>query len=556
MKERYEKWAFFAIIILGVLWIVIHMTLGIDMEDSGYYLAKYRYIFEPEIQVQTGSMLLTEMIGGWIYHMLPSHQYLVFVVLGCGSYFLTAFLVYRFFRRKKYDLILLCALLVGVFFSCSWIRMLNYNALSMLFQTIALLLLMQGLKRKHKKYAFVAGVMIGLNVLIRLPNILQFCFGAVFLWHYGICKGEWKKGFQNLGWFVLGGIAGGLFSAIAGELLLKKASLLDIFSGAFQTLGNAESRHGFFNILNNILVGLERGISMWAVKLFLLAGFLFVAAYIRKRVGRDSKLWWILWVLIFAVGFLWGTKIDNMYVMGAMIGVMFLASGIKAMFSEGISAHESSIACLLVLSELILTVGTDNGWYYQLVFMAWPVAAVVSLSPHLIPQKETYAKVLCGFAAATIVGSSLYYSANYVYRDAGYHELSYRVDVPECAGMRTTAEKGQGLESLYAQLNELDGEYRYLAALGSNCLCYCFSDLDPCFTSVWPDLESLTYEDFVSQFMDRVEQGEYPVIVFSDFELNWELEETEKYTFLYEMTKQYHYTQVGDNPYFEIYIRQ
>ena len=47
-----------------------------------------------------------------------------------------------------------------------------------------------------------------------------------------------------------------------------------------------------------------------------------------------------------------------------------------------------------------------------------------------------------------------------------------------------------------------------------------------------------------------------PVIVFSDFELNWELEETEKYTFLYEMTKQYHYTQVGDNPYFEIYIRQ
>lgn len=555
-KQRYRKIVFSLIILLGILWVGIRVNKGIDIEDSGYYMARYKYIFSEDVILSSPSMLFTSIIGGIFYNLFPSHQMLILSVLGCAVYGITGMVVYKYFKRRAYDFVLAGGIVFAVLFSCGWIKMLNYNSLSMFFRTVVIILLLKGVKTGKSWLTFAAGFIIAFNVFVRLPNILEVCLGGVLFWYYGICLGNWKKFWREAGVYAAGGFSGGIISLGLVCVFSGKSAILETVINTMNTASDGGSSHGLVSIFSTISLGMERGLSMWINKVFILIIVLYLLVFLCKKYIPRVNVWRYLSMGMIALGFIWGMLINNIYTAGAMIAVVLFLIGVWAMCSGELSAYERTVFCMLVIAEVILPIGTDNAWYYQVVFMIFPVAVLTVLMRHInFRQSEgrRYVHAVLVFAIATIAGCGFTYSAQYVYRDLTYDQLTYKVNIPECAGMKTEKGKGQALEKLSSILNDLDSQYKYLAELGGCCISYSMSELKPCFMTAWPDLEGFSEEEFTNQFNEKIQEGEYPIVVIADFELNNEVLTQQKYFILTELMVQYEYETFYECPYFTVY---
>ena len=173
----------------------------------------------------------------------------------------------------------------------------------------------------------------------------------------------------------------------------------------------------------------------------------------------------------------------------------------------------------IVLMELILTIGTNNGTSFYVVFMGFPMAVTIcalrkSLSYRFGRVKKSCKNIITVALIGLLSIEGYQYYDTYVYRDASKNLLDYEVSIKEYKGIRTSKERAEYLKKLVRILDPYS-EYQ-LIALGDFAIGYVITDMVPFFSSSWPDLTSFGIEKFQKELEKKQEQQIYPVIVLAD----------------------------------------
>lgn len=185
-QNSIEKLLFPAILLLYPL---LTVNQGLDVADTTYSLTNFQYFEAMEGTWMVATFLAN--VTGWLFTQLPFGGTLL------GMYFYTslvqsatALMVY-FGLRKKVPAPLL---FLGEFIAlglCWCPSTILYNYLTYLLMTAGMLFLYRGLCESKVSYFVAAGICLGANMAVRMPNVVQAAF-ILAVW-YGIVVTERQK---------------------------------------------------------------------------------------------------------------------------------------------------------------------------------------------------------------------------------------------------------------------------------------------------------------------------------------------------------------------------
>ena len=208
-KETIKKveYVVSALLVLSMIVISVYrLHFGIDVQDTSFYLTLYRYFFEKGTGGNSLYYLLGEFFGSLIYQVFPTLY--AMNVAGLIVYCLIGVLVYRIMKPYLSTFPLTLAVAGGLGFGVSWVRCVNWNAWSMLFLAIGILFLLNGFDSHEKKWFYFAGLILGWNTFVRMPNILFLGLILAILYFYA---GDGLKAtFSRCGKMTAGGVIAGV----------------------------------------------------------------------------------------------------------------------------------------------------------------------------------------------------------------------------------------------------------------------------------------------------------------------------------------------------------
>ena len=143
---------------------------------------------------------------------------------------------------------------IGEFISISlcWCpRVILYNYLTYLFFTLGALFLARGLFfwEKQNIYLFFAGIFLGLNVMVRFPNITETALILV-LWFYGAITGDdFLDVLKKTGICILGFVTGVIVVYVIISLMYGPGAYFEMIGSLFgMTKGASDYNPSGYNI--------------------------------------------------------------------------------------------------------------------------------------------------------------------------------------------------------------------------------------------------------------------------------------------------------------------
>lgn len=519
--KRLECILFWGLSGITILWFFFFINKGIDVTDMAYYCTKYKYYFASGSDVKNPGTFLTELLGAGIYHLSDTGQVFILSLCSWGLYMGSGLMAYRCLKHYIHRVLLLVAIFAGSLFSLTWVHVMNYNATSMFMLTAGICILIKAMEKDKFLYCIFAGFILGLNTFFRLPNILQICTGASILWYFIFCKNEWKKGIQRFSGYVLGVVGGWTLGGGLAFLILGKESILSYLFKTANTAVDSQDDHGIRTMIMSVYGGVKQGIKDWIYYGILILAILAVWNLLIRKKQELSKKDFVLYIGLCCITGLYGInvgwRLEN-FQFYQMIGVCILGIMLAGIFYYRKSHSLLSAICAAgFCAEMILCIGTDNGWGYQVVFLIFPLCVCIGEVYNCQDILLRRNLIICTiFVAAIYFVVGFRYATQYVYMDAPNSELRYSVDAEEYRGIYTSRERAEYLDELTQVLDSF--EDKELLAFGHFNIGYVISDLPPCVGHVWIDLESYPLETFKKDLEEGIERKGYPVILIMNMD--------------------------------------
>lgn len=253
LLEKLPAWVFAGIILL---YTVLMTFQGLDLSDEGFNAVFYRNIYSNPESVQYSFMFwLTGVIGGAFDYLFPSLGLLGLRILGAITLTCICLLSYRLLRPYLNKGALRLGLLFTLLVISNNIRIFHYNYLCMLLYMLCALFLLRGLTRNKPWLIFLAGVMVALETLARIPSIVNLGL-ALAIFYYGILNNySFARQFRLALVYGAGFIAG----LAAMIVFMKITNQYDNYIGAVKLVmemgsGGASSHYGLSKLLKQFFV--------------------------------------------------------------------------------------------------------------------------------------------------------------------------------------------------------------------------------------------------------------------------------------------------------------
>jgi len=178
----------YCLIAVTVLYLLLFVWQGLDFTDMGFWLTSYQQFYSQPATIWAPCWL-TAFIGHWVGFILGGSvlAYKLGYIFVIAASAVISFLLLGSQIGKTWGLAALI-LLVVVFsrgYLGNWI---DYNQLTALFYLCSATFLFFGLSNQRKFLIICAGIVIGANVFIRLPNLTGIALIAA-IWFYGlVCR--------------------------------------------------------------------------------------------------------------------------------------------------------------------------------------------------------------------------------------------------------------------------------------------------------------------------------------------------------------------------------
>ena len=554
-KETLKKIEYGTAILLTLVVLIVcvyQLRYGIDVQDTASYLTKFRYFFEKGTGGNALYYLLGEFFGSLIYHVFPTLYALN--VAGLIVWALTGMLIYRIMKPYLSTLPLTMAVLGGLGFGASWVRCVNWNAWSMLFLTMGMMFLLHGFDTGKKNWFYAAGLLLGWNTFVRMPNII-FLGLVVVVFYYYMGQGM-KTAVQNslrmTGGGAVAGVTGLIFSVI---FLGSEKTMADIF-WLMGSTGDSESKHNIFDMVAQVAIGVMDGVRQWIKYGVVMGAVILLCLILKKVLKKDMTLPGAL--AAGAVALVIGFTRDVAYTsMPTLISVQnFLAYGGMAFGAYGAvwfykKDKRFAAVCLMeALSMIFMTIGTDTGSIFFRVYLALP-AAVIAAVLWKLPLKEL--RILAVFVVVLTLATGQNCNQNFVYHDGEHGEaMDSTIDAEVFEGVYTTATRAEYVNRLMELLAPY--EEKELLTIGAFNIGHNVTDMKTFFDSAWSDLDYLSMEEFNKVLDEKLAAGKVPVIVIATEEINGAYWVPEKIEILEELVQGELFTCIHADEWYSVYV--
>ena len=559
--------------VILLLYPLMKVNQGVDVSDSTYSLGNY--LFFPELK---GTWMISTYLSnvlGFLLMKLPFGRMLM------GMNFYTALfvsvlvlLVYYMLRKWMPDWIVFIGEFIAVGFL--WIPTgILYNYLTYFLFTVAALLLYKGLTEEKNIYLFWAGVTLGCNVFVRVPNLAEMAL-ILMVW-YAVFSGNRGNGRKGKLFFKLTGICiGGYLTGLAVPvfMILLQYGLKEftaMFAGLTALQGSDESYSILSMIGMTVLAYLSSG--KWLVVLLVgLALGICMFAVLKDLYTLLKKILYVAGLLLI-LRFYWGRGMfsfryyedyTSMYEWG-MLGLFlsWFACG-YLIFGKGVSESERLLGVMSGLILLITPLGSNNYTYQNLnnLFLVAPVSCYAFAKLYRRRNREAFTGA--GFVWKTAVAGiflmiliqTVGFHSRFVFRDGmdGSRRDARMSENNVVAGMYTTEENAESLGGLITFVDSLPGmdreERRGRAIYLGDCPGLTYILQTPSALSMsWPDLDSEPFEKVKN---DLEELDTLPFVIVKEKELVSETE-IKKQELMHQFMDMNNYQQLYQNEAYKVY---
>lgn len=525
LQRPLEKYVFPLALLLFPL---AGFNAGLDISDTTYNLANYEYMatLNPMWLLAT---FLSNAIGSFIMHLPFAGTMLGFSIY--TSFIISIIVLIAYYSLQAYmpGWMLFIALFMAEGL-CWCPRAIMYNYLTYLFMTLGVVFLLKGMFawKRQNLYLFLAGVFLGINVMVRFPNITEAAF-IVVLWFYCfITREKFAETLRQTLVCIAGYVAG--FGVI--YLIISVMYGPGAYFGMIQSLfGMTEGASDYSSggMISSILSAYGTTINNMLIMVpCIVAGIVMFMLLSNKYITVKKVLYTLGLLVLVKYFFATGIFTRNYYYydsifQAAMMFVIF-AIILAIVGSTGVlngSKQEQTLAFMSLIIILITPLGSNN-YTFPVINNLFYVAPITlwlmrRLMQRLGEGQHNFAwqsMITMVIIVCLIQGTIFRFSFSFVDGADGQVRDSQVTKISKVSGMITTSENAESLDELFVYLDE-NGLLSKEAILfgGIPGLSYVY-DLPPAIDTVWPDLDSYTVDNFDNALIElSVSDKNTPTII-------------------------------------------
>lgn len=515
---------------LIVIWPFLFIWQGLDMTDTGYLLTGGQQIFIEPQNIQF-SYLLSFLINGSWNRLAGSLGLMGAYLGGAVLYLLTAVCVYVALKKVVPEKILLLGVLISIMIP-NLMRYITYNNLTSLFFVAGSGIMIAAFRKKSSPCYFLSGILFGLTVYLRLPNIVSiFLFVAIIIGHF-LDDGSWKDNIKES----LSFLAGFASAVVIPFIILHMAGLSGQYVETFHRLWNImtdpSSHHSGGGLLKKLIMDSDKTFAAFFKGFLVLA----IVAKITDSSKKKTLSMGMMAIVIVAViltgfGFLGRTAGYHFYVIAFSVFILLLQ-----IFGFPHSNREVRFASLLALLVMVFAMAGSNTGFsaarYDL-WLAFPLSLYglfrmgglnICGAESADRSNRDLTPCLCIFSEKGIrmvrnvicVSLILFFSIlcyRFSYRDSDRrYQLRYSVDHPKMKYFYTTEQRARAITEALGELSKYCMPGDYLLAYNYIPLIHYLTGTRPYAYHSWPDM--YTPEQLLEKLKQAiVERNVFPPVI-------------------------------------------
>ncbi len=495
---------------------------GLDLTDTGFVATNQRFIFSDPARVAYWFHLwLTNVLGGIVDLVFGAWGLLPMKLAAAVIFWGTAAAAFKLFKGAMPRELLWVGVAVSIVFGfADKINIIHYNNLSTLFMALGAWMVVDGCISRRRGPLCAAGFVLGLNVLVRVPNALALglilippILDAVAAGRAGRLRPDSK----GVLFYLAGAVAALLigFSAMAalGHFPLYVASLRDLGASTGTEGSQYRSSLLFLRPARDGVLAVVLG----ALFLAVIAALAAVVGLLKNRTMRAGLV--LLAGVLLCAGFFRGFPGDpvSYTAFRAIAGLGYFAALAAALFLTAPGDQRlragSAMAAAVVL---VLTVGSDTAIKvstYAFPLLVPGILGVMSRVGRVKMQlSERGFPPLSALVVTILLASlSVFGIARGIYRDTS--EMTRTVNHPMLAGIFTSPARAQALEEALPVISSFAPPGSDLLAYDSLGLIHFATRTRPYLDNPWPALYSAS--ELESRLKTKEGQGPLPVVVLA-----------------------------------------
>lgn len=569
------------LVLFLVLWRIPFLNKGIDYTDTGFSMENYKNLFFSD-GIKSIGRFYTVVLGGFIYKLLPSYHLLVYRILHWVLNLLTYFFAYKVFKKFLNKNIILIGLIAISFSGKAGEALFSYYPLTACLLLLSIWLMTDGIAKQNKLKIFLSGLISGLNIFVRLPNVLFLCM-IVALFVYVIrTKGGVRKAFQLSILYAVGAVSSLAFSLVIMALIMGIDGVIGSFMryvelalgktppGIENFLGIDEvSHHSVFASLWTVVVQVWKSIK----SLVVLLPAVLICFGADKLLKNKIKKYWIFVIklivcvawFVFTCSFIANSILHTLYlaaILSGMIVIVLLRKDAEIVMINIITILVS--ACSVFGSDAGLTRMNIAGSLLVLVFImnVYKIADVLKSENCLLKNAICLGFNVKNVLIIAVITASVFNTLPKTYNDANYLDLKYPVN-PEISvlkGMITSEIRAEQINEYYEIMSSSELCDKEVAIFGFFPLGVVIGNQKDYFEAVQPciDYPGVSVKKLLKNIMTKDAEGVKPILVASY--VHMQQANTEKFTsdakeavFNY-MLGLYDYKVYSDSEHFTVYV--
>lgn len=462
-----EKWWRGILLLVAALLQLPALFCGWEVCDSGFYLTFYDNIFShPEGVSYNFMYYLSGVVGGAVTRLTGGGLFAM-RLLGMAANLLSIYLLQGATRGVCSRASQLC----GVMMVCVgiWLSPLAFYNDTM---TATLALLSLALTLRGGTWGFALGGMAaGVNVLTRLPNVMEVFFVLLIL--YTRREKRWRDLMLWLGGWVVGVAAMIGVAAALGHLDLLRATIVDLHEMAAS--GSSESTHSLTTLIG-AQIGAWKGIGMVAVSLL-------IAHYMATRITHFPVIQLPVKVLLRVVGLVLGVYILLHHDIVTDLAAISVAGCLLSLRREMRDVRNVAIAGMLMM--VILPMGSDNGIYNAGSIVLW-----LAIVPAMEGLRRTAGRYVVVATALIILGMGCVKAGQggFYFDDTPIEEMTATPGYRGTDHIRTSAARAGRIRAILREIAPYVSAGDTLLVYGSAPMLNHLTGTVPALGCSWPEL--------------------------------------------------------------------
>lgn len=540
---------------------------GLNFTDVGYSIINY-VNFGNSDTYWSASTFLSNALGGLFVRMPFGNTYIGIKAYCTLILVLVAVAAYLFLSKEYNRHIVFVGEILA--YLCLWCPgTVLYNYLSYLLIAVVSFLLYLALKKSDNKLLTVAGVLLGINVLVRISNVVYVLLIIPVVYYLILRKVKFaeiiKKILCCVGGFLIGFTISYLVcSWIYGSLDAYLQMIRELF-----VLKDANYGYSAKDMLT-VYPKLFQRFGKWVL---LICGFVAVAAvpcFIKKvkwlklpacvvslaalaYIIRKMSYWGVFTIHDYTVYYA-----IEIFVFLFVLTAVILA--IWEIINSKATAEIKMISAMVILYVLLIPIGTNTGFYsvFNNMFVIMPFVLGETykyLFKNITKIKELFdcrlaVRCVCLALLAVSVFQFAMFRGHYIYGDMTVAELTDGSSItPSLKNDKMLPGMVGIVDELYVFMDESNLIDEPEITWGNIPLVSYMLGSKTAISTGWPDLESYNYE----MFERDLEKTDKPVIIINKW-FSWN--DSDKYRLLMKYMDDKQYEMIFENDKFEVYFEK